>query len=341
MPTSNTVSVVRVPGDYVVFANHGGVVIDVNNTTSNVRPAMTGTVSIYGNLDVIGSTTYIESTNTNILDNMIYLNANETNNYVSQGTSGIAISRGELSTATAATMLYNDTLYWSESNVQNNRGVWEFKVSNILGAIQVAAVRSGGLGNNLNFLGQENALGVLNVTGTTNYEDQVVAYGDDAIPNKKYVDSRNPYGLEETRKLRVGFSTVEIRDPSVVNTDPYWQLSPKIFATLGTSTNVVFKLENREALIQGLTINDTEIRVEDNRNSVHLYLTPFSNTGTIVANAPLSLKFVNKPSAEARTTKVYSTSTIGGGGTGLYFVNTQNTDELVSRKRAIIYGIIF
>jgi hypothetical protein len=43
----------------------------------------------------------------------------------------------------------------------------------------------------------------------------------------------------------------------------------------------------------------------------------------------------------ASYTGIYSTSTVGGGGTGLYFVNTNNTDELVSRRRSIVYSIIF
>jgi hypothetical protein len=38
---------------------------------------------------------------------------------------------------------------------------------------------------------------------------------------------------------------------------------------------------------------------------------------------------------------LYSTATISGGGTGVYFINGNTQDELVSRRRSIIYGIIF
>ena len=47
------------------------------------------------------------------------------------------------------------------------------------------------------------------------------------------------------------------------------------------------------------------------------------------------------PSATAGYNKLYSSSTQGGGGTGLYFVNSSTTDELASRTKAIVYSLIF
>ena len=174
-----TTSILRTPGDYVIFAKDGGVVIDVNNTTTNIRSAQTGTVTIYGNLDVIGGTTYIETTNTNITDNIIVLNNGETNSYISQGTGGILISRGNKgSTATAATLLFNDTIDWAYDNLTTQHGMWELSVGDGASpqptAIRVSAIRIGGAKNFLNFLGYENATGMLNVRGTLNYENQVL-----------------------------------------------------------------------------------------------------------------------------------------------------------------------
>ena len=72
-----------------------------------------------------------------------------------------------------------------------------------------------------------------------------------------------------------------------------------------------------------------------------LYLV-VSFLGLIVQiNSGISLQNIPAPIPRNYSTQVYSTSTTGGGGTGLFYVNTNNTDELVSRKRAIIYGIIF
>lgn len=338
-----TSSILRTPGDYVIFAPNGGVVIDVNNTSTYIRTPNTGTVTIYGNLDVVGGTTFIETTNTNITDNILVLNNGETNNYVSKGTAGILISRGSnASTATAATLIFNDTQYWQYDNITTHRGIWELSVGDGLGpqpsAVKVNAIRIGGASNTLNLFGQDNPNATLNVKGTLDYETHVV--DDDDIPNKKYVDDRMFVGNETSKKIQVGNSFVKINDNSVSPSDPYFSLTNRIFAALGTATNVVFDLYEGQAVIQGLTINDTAIDVSPGRSSNNLILTPY-NTGTVQINSDVSLLYSTKPNPINNSTRVYSTSTAGGGGTGLFYVNKANADELVSRKRAIIYGIIF
>ena len=51
--------------------------------------------------------------------------------------------------------------------------------------------------------------------------------------------------------------------------------------------------------------------------------------------------FVNKPTLSAGQSAVFSSSS-GAGGTGIYFKQgTDDPDELVSRKKAITYGLIF
>jgi hypothetical protein len=338
-----TSSIVRTPGDYVIFAPNGGVVIDVSNPTTTIRPPNTGTVTIYGNLDVIGGTTFIETTNTNITDNILVLNNGETANSVSLGTAGLLISRSvDANTGSAATFLFNDTQYWQYDNITSTRGIWEVSVGDGVGpkpsAIRISAIRIGGQQNFLNLFGQDNPNAMLNVRGTLDYETRVS--DDDDIPNKKYVDDRFYTGNETTKKLQVGNSFVKINDNSVGISDPYFAQTNKIFAALGTSTNIVFKLEDTTALIQGITIVDTVINVNESRASPDLTLTPAS-TGTVQITSSVSLTNVNKPKPIRSSTQVYSTSTVGGGGTGLYYVNTNNADELVSRKRSIIYGIIF
>ena len=49
----------------------------------------------------------------------------------------------------------------------------------------------------------------------------------------------------------------------------------------------------------------------------------------------------NNPILNAGETAIFSSSS-GAGGTGIYFrQGTNNSDELVSRKKAITYGLIF
>ena len=122
--------------------------------------------------------------------------------------------------------------------------------------------------------------------------------------------------------------------------DPYFDLVPRLEVGLGTSTNVVFKLEGVDAGIQGLIVQDTNIRVKGGRTSESVRIIPYS-TGTVEVASALSLANISPPQNKQYHTNVWSTSTVGGGGTGLYFVNTVASDELVSRKRAIIYGLIF
>lgn len=47
------------------------------------------------------------------------------------------------------------------------------------------------------------------------------------------------------------------------------------------------------------------------------------------------------PTSTAGYNKLYSSATQGGGGSGLFYVNTATSDELVSRTKAIAYSLIF
>ena len=46
------------------------------------------------------------------------------------------------------------------------------------------------------------------------------------------------------------------------------------------------------------------------------------------------------PANVAGATVLYA-NTVGSGGSGVYFVDGSTTDELVSKSKAIVYGIIF
>jgi hypothetical protein len=65
--------------------------------------------------------------------------------------------------------------------------------------------------------------------------------------------------------------------------------------------------------------------------------------GTLVVNAPI--KLAEEPtdlSSETGYTKIYAKEPTGtGGGTGIYFSNDAGTDELVSKRKAKKFGLIF
>lgn len=327
-----TTDVLRVSGDYRIEAN--------SSVGSSVTIDSPLTI-LTGNLNILGTSTNIITTNTNIKDNILVLNSGETNNYVTLDVSGILIARGlNDSIVQAATFLYNDNTstggVWSVGTV-TNRGIFEFSVDQSISAIKVNAIRIDDSAEKLNLLGNENSLAVLSVAGTTNYEDQVI--DDDDIPNKKYVDSIIYSETSSTRKLQVGNNAVKINSSDVSISDPYYSTNDRIFATLNTDTNVVFNLEGTEAQFLELNINNNRIYVNTATSQDLILETNIGNN--IHIKNPLSLLNRPEPIGAVNEVILYSTSTVGGGGTGLYYVNNTDTDELISRRKAIIYGIIF
>lgn len=75
----------RVSGDYAIY------------TGANVAGTYTGTLRVYGNLDIVGTTTTVESTNTVINDRIITLNNGELGAGVTTGSppsAGVEVDRG-------------------------------------------------------------------------------------------------------------------------------------------------------------------------------------------------------------------------------------------------------
>lgn len=326
-----TTDVLRLPGDYRIESKSSpstSVTIDSPNTF------------ITGDLTILGTMTNIVSTITNITDNILVLNSGEQNDYVTLGTSGILIARGNNdSYDNAATLLYNDNTstggLWNIGST-STRGIFEFSVANRFSAIRADAIRIGASSDKLNIFGSDNPTAVLSVAGTYNYEEHVI--DDDDIPNKKYVDSAKISEAETARKLQVGTSYVKLFSNGTVITDPYYSSDDKLIVSLVSDANIVFSLEGSVAKIQGLVIDNNTLMA----NTAGLDIVVDAvNTGTLFVKSPLTLLNSVKPQAVSNRTAVYSTSTVGGGGTGIYYVRPTDSDELVSRKRAIIYGIIF
>ena len=69
-----------------------------------------------------------------------------------------------------------------------------------------------------------------------------------------------------------------------------------------------------------------------------------NGTGEVVVRDVLSIEGAvspTAPSADSGRIKLYS-QTQAEGGSGLYFVNTSSTrDELVSKKKALLYSMLF
>ena len=66
-----------------------------------------------------------------------------------------------------------------------------------------------------------------------------------------------------------------------------------------------------------------------------------SGTGSVTVEGTLKLNDQGStPSAKTGSTLLYG-GTASGGGTGVFFVDGSTSDELVSKSKAIVYGLIF
>jgi hypothetical protein len=328
MPTD----VLKVSGDYKVSARLGTVTLDAPLTIVN------------GNLTVMGATTTIESINATIKDNIVVLNSGEVGPGVTPGggTSGIMVARGNSDNESVGAFFYYDENFNENYFGITATGKWVVgKPTSTVGrALEVASLVLPSNINTFSFFSSVNLNAVLSVGGYTrgigyNYESRLS--DPDEIPNKAYVDSIVGSTIF-AQKLVVGDSFVEINDDSISTSSVFYSPTPKVKIGLNTTSNIVLQLEGTAAQFYGLQFNDTTIlsRV----TGTNITVEP-GGGGVIQLAAGIRIEKTPAMASTASYTGIYSTSTVGGGGTGLYYVNTTDTDELVSRKRAIIYGIIF
>ncbi len=338
MPTD----VLKVSGDYLLDAGNGNITLNVTNT------ATTGTVTILGNLNVIGTSTNIASVNSLITDNVIVINSGETAAPgITLDTAGILISRGLNNSPTAAaSILYNESIasgYWTDDIGRTRKGIFEFKVATTGSAIRVNAIRIDASTSTLSILGADAPYSMINVKGQINYDQRVI--DDNDIPNKKYVDQTLIAGTTSTRRIAANGTILKVQDNTIRPTsDPAYNPVDTITGTLGTESNVVLQLAGTQALIQGITF--TAGNRISTTTATDLTLHTANGFAVEISEAiKLDKSSTGTWAAITDVNTIYYTGIQGGGGTGLYYVNKQNditnSDELVSRRRAIIYGIIF
>lgn len=213
-------SVVRVNSDYKIqTANSGTITLDTG--------AAVGYVIVTGNLTVQGTTTSIETVNTQITDNILLLNKGETGNGVSDigRTSGIEIDRGVSPTGNAQ-ILWNENYNWrkptntvnEEPAINSRSGLWVFQTmkNNIstLNAIMTDSIDTNG--GNLALISK--STGIITVKGTTHYEEQVIRYDnvlepldDDIIPNIKAVVDKIAFEIINDPSDKIQRDNTEVR----------------------------------------------------------------------------------------------------------------------------------
>jgi hypothetical protein len=365
-----TTDVLRLQGNYLIQTNvnvsgvsaGGTLTLDVGSQNG----ISTGTVFVNGNLVVRGTQTTINTTDAAIRDNIITLNAGEAssavNGAVSLGTSGIKISRGRAGADQdqfAAFFIYNDTRSWQGTGaISSIQGLWELRTG-VTGRPQYSALKlnairidensastsgaGAGQGARLNIFGSDNPTSVISVSGTNNYASRVT--DPDDIPNKAYVDNLLVSTQATAERVVIGNSYITLKDTFndgvtseaivVLNGDPEERLS----ITTGTQ---VMRLTPEVAQFAGVQFIGNQIGPVNNNTDLNLKAT---GTGQIVLESPLLFQSGSEPTPGIGETGLFVGES-SGGGTGVYFkkrdlLGNITQDEFTSRKKALIYSIIF
>lgn len=313
-----------------------------------------GTFTINGNLNVLGATTTVGSSELVVSDNTITVNSGETGAGVSLTTAGLIIDRGSL---TDAQLLWNESLTTIDAGGNDTQpGAFSFVEANgNLVGIHVASIKADP-NENLYLLG-ENGTGYISVTGTTDYEKQIFQYDaftnliiynpstpdrlaqpvdDDIIPNirsvKDYVKSYLAFNYADRiaalQDSDTRVTAYDADDPAQAISKVEISVDGIINASFKTAFADIFDYQFSTGNFGTTNLNgDTRISA--------------NGTGSIITNFPVQFEKITDPLAPSDGVKLYSKSEADGG-TGIFFINENSTnDELISRNKALLYSIIF
>jgi len=297
---------------------------DTGTITLDTGPDV-GTVIITGDLLVKGGTTTVDTTNLTIEDNIILLNKGEdpAHEGITEGSSGLQIDRGSLDDAQ---FIFNEVDEKFTTRTVNDGGLET-------GLVGVKADSYAGSASGNVQIDLQSGAGTLRVINTTNYESRVT--DPDDIPNLQY--------LQDYVLAFDGYAVVD-KIFSPVAGDP---LDADTLVQALT-TNIRFSVRSGGVLRQRAQITATGLDVDDirlyndtiqNTGAENLILTALNNNVEI--NAVLNLdNQLSDPSATGGTSRIYSKATGGVGKSGIFFANNVASDELVSRRRAVLLSIL-
>jgi hypothetical protein len=314
---------INTSGNYTIKVVDDGVItLDTGNNIGQVR--------VTGDLVITGTTTNVSSTDLNIKDNIIVLNSDETGAGVTKNSeAGIRIERGSLADVQ---FLFNENISWNDPVSQTTKtGAFVLKdeSGNNIG-LEVRAISTGG--GDLNLI--NSGTGVIDVSGTNNYETQVV--DDDHIPNlKKVVEVVD----DKTANLEVSRILDNNTVVRVIDTVDLERAEVDINGTI-TSTFYNNRTEFHDLRIYNSTIETTI-------SSADLTLSA-PGTGSVVIDDQLHIKATPSPddatvdpAAPTEGLKLYVKDP-GAGKTGLFYVNSNNVrDEILSKNRSLLLSMIF
>lgn len=329
----------RVNGDYNIETKEGGqIVLDTGPGIGDVR--------ITGNLTVVGNTLNVSVQELNVQDNIIVVNHGETGPGVTLDYSGLAVDRGNTSSAPVvgnALLIYKEdsnTWIFGHGNNLENISLTHSKIQ----TRQISTDSDVDSGN-LALIGNSSPFGVIHVSGTSNYEQQVTTFGNAAIPNKKYVDD----SIQNNVSFRIGRENTQVisfdkespLDP-LLNfppaIGPYFNQPVDSLVSIVVDGQVNSVFYNNRAVIQGLEINGTEITNDDTNSNIQIRT---NGTGKLQTNYAFQLDYIGSEPASVINATLLHSNVSSTGTTGLYFVNPQYNGELISKNKALLFSMIF
>jgi len=356
---------VSVPdGDYKIKSQPGGQII--------LDPGSTGNVVVDGNLTVTGNTTTVESTITTIKDPIITLNEGDpgTQGAISFRKSGLHINRGNGIPDTYIVHDEDITFTDPQTGVQSYGVVNFFQESFSGGGTRIetpvplktnSIVMNAGTKFLFQGLGSSGTIEVDSASYTESIEPRSSGYfgndDDKILANKGYVDWKiidylNGTGvptISSTLLDPVTFAPISKTAVTVkqegVNWLQYSEIEftiddvPAFRATLEDGFEFYNAVDSQGLRVKGVA-NGTML--ESMGSNSDLVLT-VSGTGSIrILDDILMVKNVSEPALPPPNvgTKLYA-GDVAGGGTGLYAATPEGRDEIASRRKAIIYGLLF
>jgi hypothetical protein len=325
--------VVQINGDYSIKTRAGSDIILDTGTNGNVK--------VTGNLVVEGDTLTVSANNLNVNDNIITLNFGEDQAGVSLRYSGIEIDRGTL---TPASFLFDEnTDAWQLAYGSPDEG-FSFVESNlrvqaILTNSDAVLSRTGRTGDLL-LIGTGN--GIITVKGTNNYASRVL--DDDDIPNKRYVDT----AIQLTPTFQIVRDNTRVvafdaQNPNILfPIGPFFEQPEDNQIAVVVDNIITASFYSDKAEVRGLTIfeegaDTITIQAFDTKN---IKLETVGSGTVQFTNAAQFENHGNALASPLTGTTIYG-GNISAGTSGLYIVNNNYRDELVTKNRALLFSMIF
>ena len=183
--------------------------------------------------------------------------------------------------------------------------------------------------------------GNLTVTGT----ETSISTTNSTIKDRQIVLNEGEAGAGITGR----YAGIEVERGSLDNTwlvfdenDDKWKISydggSSFVVFVSSATGLTTVVDDTSPELGGdLDINGFNIVSTVSNENIEIIP---NGTGTLSVQAAIKLTDQSAPTQVSNSTLIYSAAQTGGG-SGVYFVDSAVSGELVSRKKAVLYGLIF